>query len=147
MSRIGGADRRAVEREILTIVGRLVAELGGFPFRGAVALDDSLDRDLGLGSLERVELLLRLEQAFGVRLPDAVMADAERPRDLAAAIPAASPPKAEGGPRNPRPGRPRDLCASGRPDARGGPPVSGRSPPGADAHFSPPGGWSRNADQ
>ena len=29
-----------------------------------------LDRDLGLGSLERVELLARLETAFGVRLPD-----------------------------------------------------------------------------
>ena len=91
MSRIGGADRRAVEREVLTIVGRLVAELGGLPFRGAVALDDSLDRDLGLGSLERVELLLRLEQAFGVRLPDAVMAGAESPRDLAGAILTAQP--------------------------------------------------------
>src|SRR3970040_2478301 len=86
MSRIGGADRRAVEREVLTIVGRLVAELGGLPFRGAVALDDSLDRDLGLGTLERVELLLRLEQALGVRLPDAVMGSAASPRDLAGAI-------------------------------------------------------------
>src|SRR3972149_5324351 len=83
MSRIGGADRRAVEREVLTIVGRLVAELGGLPFRGAVALDDSLDRDLGLGSLERVELLLRLEQALGVRLPAPGSGLSESPRDLA----------------------------------------------------------------
>ncbi len=91
MSRVGGADRRAVEREVRAIVGRLVAELGGLPSRGAVALDDSLDRDLGLGSLERVELLLRLEHTFGVRLPDAVMAGAESPRDLAGAILAAQP--------------------------------------------------------
>ncbi|MBI3030767.1 MAG: fatty acyl-AMP ligase, partial [Candidatus Rokubacteria bacterium] len=91
MSPIGGADRRAVEREVLAIVGGLVAELGGLPARRAVALDDSLDRDLGLGSLERVELLLRLEQAFGVRLPDALMASAESLRDLATAIFAAKP--------------------------------------------------------
>src|SRR3972149_3029834 len=91
MPRIGGADRRAVEREVLTIVGRLVAELGGFPFRGAVALDDSRDPDLGLGRLERVELLLRLEQAFGALLPDAVMPGSEKPRDLAGAIFSAKP--------------------------------------------------------
>src|SRR3990170_2114424 len=91
MSRIGGADRRAVEREVLTIVGRLVAELGGLPFRGAVALDDSLDRDLGLGSLERVELLLRLEQASGARLPAAGGPGAGGPRGRAGAILPAQP--------------------------------------------------------
>jgi len=85
------ADRRTIEREVLDIVGRLVAELGRPPTRGAVGLDDSLDRDLGIGSLERVELLLRLEHTFGVRLPDAVMAGAESPRDLAGALLAAEP--------------------------------------------------------
>ena len=45
-----------------------------------------LDRDLGLGSLERVELLARLETAFGVRLPDQVVAEADTPEDLAQAL-------------------------------------------------------------
>ena len=63
------AGRDTVERRVLEIVEEFVAELGGF--RGPVAPHNSLDRDLGIGSLERVELLLRLEQAFGVRLPDA----------------------------------------------------------------------------
>ena len=45
-----------------------------------------LDRDLGLGSLERVELLARLETAFGVRLPDQVVAEANTPEDLAKAL-------------------------------------------------------------
>ncbi len=45
-----------------------------------------LDRDLGLGSLERVELLARLETAFGVRLPDSVVAEANTPEDLAKAL-------------------------------------------------------------
>jgi len=45
-----------------------------------------LDRELGLGSLERVELLARLETAFGVRLPDRVVSEANTPEDLAKAL-------------------------------------------------------------
>ena len=45
-----------------------------------------LDRDLGLGSLERVELLARLETAFGVRLPDRTVAEANTPEELAKAV-------------------------------------------------------------
>jgi len=43
-------------------------------------------RDLGLGSLERVELLARLETAFELRLPDRVASEANTPDDLARAI-------------------------------------------------------------
>ena len=74
----------AVDEQVLAIVGRLVNELSGGAARPT--LDDALDRDLGISSLERVELLLRLEQAFGVRLPDAVMAEAATSRDLVDAI-------------------------------------------------------------
>ncbi|HXJ78637.1 MAG TPA: AMP-binding protein [Candidatus Methylomirabilis sp.] len=90
-----GPERAGAEREVLDLVGGLVAELGGTPSRTAVTLDDSLDRDLGIGSLERVELLVRLEHAFGVRLPDAAMAEAVTPRDLLAAILTAEPSRAE----------------------------------------------------
>ena len=55
---------------MLEIVQGLVDELQGAQAPRAVALDQALERDLGVGSLERVELSLRLEQAFGVRLPD-----------------------------------------------------------------------------
>src|ERR1700684_3784227 len=48
-----------------------------------------LDRELGLGSLERVELLARLEAEFGVRLADQVIADASTPEDLAKGLSAA----------------------------------------------------------
>lgn len=82
--------RDPIERRVLEIVEALAVELGR-PVRASVAPHHSLDRDLGIDSLERVELLLRLEQAFGVRLPDAAMADAESPRDLADAIRAVSP--------------------------------------------------------
>src|SRR6266436_5056238 len=45
-----------------------------------------LDRELGLGSLERVELLARLETAFDIRLPDRVASEANTPDDLARAV-------------------------------------------------------------
>jgi fatty-acyl-CoA synthase len=92
----GRPGREAVERRVLEIVGGLVAEIGGPGSGKTVAPGDSLDRDLGIGSLERVELLLRVEQAFGVRLPDAVMAEAVTPADVARAVAAAEPARPEG---------------------------------------------------
>jgi acyl carrier protein len=47
-----------------------------------VALDSSLERDLGLDSLARVELVLRLEREFHTALPEQALASSETPRDL-----------------------------------------------------------------
>jgi len=69
----------------------LVGELQGAQAPPAVALDQSLERELGLGSLERVELSVRLEQAFGVQLPDAAVMEAESARDLVRALARAAP--------------------------------------------------------
>src|SRR3970282_393337 len=51
-----------------------------------VNLDSLLDRDLGFDSLARVELLARIEQAFGVSLPEQALVTAETPRDLLRAV-------------------------------------------------------------
>ncbi len=51
-----------------------------------LTLDSALDRELGFDSLSRVELLLRLERAFGVSLPESLLASAETPRDLWRAV-------------------------------------------------------------
>ena len=45
-------------------------------------LDTSLEKELGLDSLARVELVLRLEKEFGVALPEQALATSETPRDL-----------------------------------------------------------------
>lgn len=79
----------ATEAQALATVRQLLTELGGS--RGIDELNARgprahLERDLGLGSLERVELMLRLGDACGVRLPEAVMADANTVGDLVAAI-------------------------------------------------------------
>ncbi len=52
----------------------------------SLTLDSSLERDLGLDSLGRVELLARLEKAFGVHLTETVLSSAETPRDLLQAL-------------------------------------------------------------
>lgn len=54
-----------------------------------VTLDSSLDRDLGLDSLVRVELLTRIEGAVGSRVSDSLLMEAETPRDLVEAVPRA----------------------------------------------------------
>ena len=80
-----------LEDRVLRIVADLVGELRGQdPSRG-IGFGDSLERDLGISSLERVELLIRLERVFGVRLGDVVMSEAETPGDLATAILTANP--------------------------------------------------------
>lgn len=77
---------------LLAAIRRLVAELRSRPeITIAVTLDSSLERDLGIDSLGRVELLARIEQVFGVSLPERVFATAETPRDLLQALLAAGP--------------------------------------------------------
>ncbi|MBM3392396.1 MAG: AMP-binding protein [Betaproteobacteria bacterium] len=70
-------------RRLLRVTTRLVQET--HPGRQSpVTLDSPLERDLGLDSLARVELLLRLGREFGASLPEAALAEAETPRALLA---------------------------------------------------------------
>jgi len=78
------------EERVLEVVRELVAELGHQSALRSAALESHLDRDLGLGSLERVELLLRLEKTFGTRLDEEALANADTVQDLVAALGAAN---------------------------------------------------------
>jgi fatty-acyl-CoA synthase len=75
--------------QVVAVVRQLLGELGGargleeLTARGVAA---HLERELGLGSLERVELMLRLGDACGVRLPDRVVAEADTVQDLVDAV-------------------------------------------------------------
>ena len=64
---------------MLEIVRGLLSEIGSRQAAEKVTLHSSFDRDLGLGSLERVELLLRVESRFHRRLPDDVAQTADTP--------------------------------------------------------------------
>jgi len=67
---------------VLDIVRALVAELHSGKRGATITLDSSLVRDLGLDSLARVEILLRIGHAFNVNLSEQVLASSETPRDL-----------------------------------------------------------------
>ncbi|MBA2779555.1 AMP-binding protein [Billgrantia kenyensis] len=70
------------EQRLLALLEGLVQEVQ--PDRHdtrPITLASRLDRDLGLDSLARSELLLRIEQAFGKRLPESALL-AETPGDL-----------------------------------------------------------------
>ena len=73
--------------ELLDIVRTLFAELHRHsgPVR-PIRLDSSLDQELGFDSLARVELILRVQRAFGIDLPSDTLARAETPRDLLEAL-------------------------------------------------------------
>ena len=75
-------DDGALEAQVLGIVRAVVRELHPHRSQTPVTLDSSLDRDLGLDSLARSELLLRISEATRIELPDALLGTAERPRDL-----------------------------------------------------------------
>ena len=85
-------DRAARARSLIALVSDLVRELHGQGGRALdVALSSRLDRDLGIDSLGRTELVLRIERAFRVRLPVSVMGEADTVADILAALEQAAP--------------------------------------------------------
>ena len=69
------------ERRLLEVVDALVSELHP-QRRPVVTLDSRLEQDLGLDSLSRAELLLRIGHAFGAAAPEQALASAETVRDV-----------------------------------------------------------------
>jgi len=80
------------ERDIIAIVAALAREL--HPQRSRfieVGASSRIERDLGIDSLARTELVLRIERAFRVRLPAEAISEAETVHDLAQALDRALP--------------------------------------------------------
>ncbi|MBE9519770.1 MAG: AMP-binding protein, partial [Proteobacteria bacterium] len=72
---------------LLTVVKTLATELR--PSQADTfkpSLDSSLDRDLGFDSLAQMELLVRIEQNFGISLSEQVLATADTVRDILRAV-------------------------------------------------------------
>ncbi|HET7211793.1 MAG TPA: AMP-binding protein [Methyloceanibacter sp.] len=77
--------REHAGRSLVAIASGLAHEMN--PNRPRIAgLTSSLERDWGFDSLSRAELLLRIERAFSVRLPDRLLGEAETLEDLLPAL-------------------------------------------------------------
>jgi len=86
------AVRELRERDLVTVVTVLVREL--HPQRSRfidVGPSSRIERDLGIDSLGRTELILRIERAFRVRLPAQTIGEAETVHDLVQALEQAAP--------------------------------------------------------
>ncbi len=79
-------DATAIEEQALELVRGLLMELGSHWAALNVSLHSLFDRDLGLGSLERVEMLVRFESQFKTRLPDEIAQQADTPAEWVQAV-------------------------------------------------------------
>ncbi len=76
-----------VESALQDLLRETVAELRREPVSAVrVDLDSALETDLGLDSLARAEVILRIESRFDVTLPPRTLSTARTPRDLARAV-------------------------------------------------------------
>ncbi len=94
-------DRGSREDELVSVIRELVHEL--HPQRAKlidISLPTRLERDLGIDSLARTELILRMERTFRLRLPGTILGEAETVGDLLHALDLAHPdrpPRAQAG--------------------------------------------------
>src|SRR5665647_1148500 len=86
------AEQELRERDVIALVAALVRELRPQRIRFIDVLPSSrIERDLGIDSLGRTELILRIERAFRVRLPAQTIGEAETVHDLVRALEQAGP--------------------------------------------------------
>lgn len=68
--------------QVLDVVRRVVVDVSDGRGLGALTPEVSFERELGLGSLERVELAVRAGDAFGVHLSEDAIANVDTPQQL-----------------------------------------------------------------
>jgi len=71
----------SIAKTLIALIRALLDELRP-ELQVHVRLDSSMDRDLAIDSLARIELLLRCEQQFDISLPEQLVSTMETPRDL-----------------------------------------------------------------
>jgi len=78
------ARQRSMEEDMADVISETIAE--AMPENRArqpeVTMNSRLDSDLGLDSLSRAELLVRVERKFGVQLPEQLLSEADTPRHI-----------------------------------------------------------------
>ena len=89
------SDSTQMAETLLQVTQQLVTEVHPQrPVAEVITLDSTFEKDLGLDSLARVELIARVEKQFRLALPERTFAEAETPRDLLRALLGAQAPRA-----------------------------------------------------
>ena len=82
-------------KELLQVVNVLVKEVQPHRPPKTITLDTRFEKDLGLDSLTRVELISRVEKQFKLALSEQIIAESESARDLLRAIQGSAMPRAD----------------------------------------------------
>lgn len=82
-----------LENHLLQLVRDFILEIKSERVLSEVSLDASIEKDLGIDSLGRVELFLRIEKQFGVHFPETTLVQAETLKDILTAIQSSQPEK------------------------------------------------------
>lgn len=82
---------KQIESQLIAAAHDFLAEMHAERARLAITLDASLEHDLGIDSLGRVELFHRVERLLSIHLPENAMADVKSLRDLVRIIEQAIP--------------------------------------------------------
>ena len=80
-----------IETQLLQLVQVFLVELKAERAQRAISINARLENDLGLGSLEKAELISRIEKNFLVQIPIHTMAEAKTINDLVHAVLQTSP--------------------------------------------------------
>jgi 1-acyl-sn-glycerol-3-phosphate acyltransferase len=80
------SDHAAIEAQVLAITEELLRELGNGAGTQGLKGSARLDSDLGLGSIERGELLSRLERSLAISMPESAVAEAATVSDIVVAV-------------------------------------------------------------
>ncbi len=104
-----------IDRDLTPVLLQLVRDLAdqlrpGSDFAQSLGIDHSLERDYGLDSLSRAELVTRIESELGVALDATALSQAETPHDLLRACSSPAPAAA------PRPSEPEPARDDSRID-------------------------------
>ena len=77
------------EKRVLAVIAKMLGELSARRALANLGPGASLERELGLDSLARAELIARLNRELGIQLPDSAMTEAATPAALARMVDAA----------------------------------------------------------
>lgn len=75
-------NKQDLEQKLLTITQDFLRELGASRALLAINMQAKLDQELGIGSLEKAELMHRIEQEFNTKLPESLLAEAKTLSDI-----------------------------------------------------------------
>ncbi len=88
-----GKKKSLIESRVLSLIQQFLKESDANRAANAVTLNASLEKDLGIGSLERMELFHRFEKEFTIHFSSDVATTIQTVMDLIIAIELANPPK------------------------------------------------------